>query len=52
MRLRDRAVFRWAASRGVPVAWNLAGGYQDPPSRVVDLHRITLEECLAARGLQ
>lgn len=52
MRLRDRAVFRWAAARGVPVAWNLAGGYQDPPSKVVDLHRITLDECLAAHGIQ
>lgn len=52
LRLRDRAVFRWAAARGMPVAWNLAGGYQDPPSKVVALHRITLEECLAAQGLQ
>jgi acetoin utilization deacetylase AcuC-like enzyme len=51
MRLRDRAVFRWAAARGIPVAWNLAGGYQEPISIVLDLHRATLEECLAAYGL-
>lgn len=45
MRLRDRAVFRWARSRGVPVAWNLAGGYQEPAAKVAALHLATMEEC-------
>lgn len=26
---------------GLPVAWNLAGGYQEPTSRVIDLHVAT-----------
>jgi acetoin utilization deacetylase AcuC-like enzyme len=51
MRLRDRTVFRWAESHKIPVAWNLAGGYQEPVSRIVDIHRITLQECLGATGL-
>lgn len=48
MRRRDRAVFRWAARRGKPLAWNLAGGYQIPLSKVLELHLATVEECLDA----
>ncbi|MBL8967700.1 MAG: hypothetical protein JNG85_11885 [Spirochaetaceae bacterium] len=48
LRRRDRAVFRWAAARGKPLAWNLAGGYQIPLSKVLDLHLATVEECLDA----
>jgi acetoin utilization deacetylase AcuC-like enzyme len=47
MRRRDRAVFRWAAGRGKPIAWNLAGGYQCPIENVLELHLATMEECLA-----
>jgi hypothetical protein len=30
----------------IPVAWNLAGGYQVPLQKVLDIHTITLTECL------
>ena len=42
---RDEKVFRGLKARGVPVAWNLAGGYQRPMSRVVDLHLATMRMC-------
>jgi acetoin utilization deacetylase AcuC-like enzyme len=45
MRERDRLVFERARSAGVPIAWNLAGGYQEPLSRVVALHVNTMQEC-------
>ncbi|MEW6280132.1 MAG: histone deacetylase [Candidatus Eremiobacterota bacterium] len=48
MRRRDRTVFRFCRAHGVPVVWNLAGGYQDDFQRVLDLHHATMEECLAA----
>jgi acetoin utilization deacetylase AcuC-like enzyme len=47
MRLRDDTVFKAARQAGVPVAWNLAGGYQradDGSIRpVLDLHDNTLK---------
>jgi acetoin utilization deacetylase AcuC-like enzyme len=46
--LRDRMVFEHCASRQLPVAWNLAGGYQTPLRRVLDIHDGTLRMCLAA----
>lgn len=46
MRHRDRAVFTILKELGVPVAWNLAGGYQKPLSKVLELHTATLEEGL------
>ena len=36
--MRDWKVFDGLHRRGVPVAWNLAGGYQTPLSRVIALH--------------
>jgi hypothetical protein len=30
------------------VAWNLAGGYQSPLSKVIAIHDHTMLECLAA----
>jgi acetoin utilization deacetylase AcuC-like enzyme len=48
LRLRDRAVFRYARRSGKPIAWNLAGGYQEPLSKVLELHLATVGECLAA----
>lgn len=45
---RDRLVFRSARSRGIPIAWNLAGGYQEPYFRIVDLHVNTMKACVAA----
>ena len=50
-RERDRLVFAAAARAGVPVVWNLAGGYQEPLSKVLDLHAITMGEALVAEGM-
>ena len=48
MRRRDRIVFRTCAAYGMGVVWNLAGGYQSPLRRVLDLHDATMDECVAA----
>ena len=45
---RDRIVFSVAKSIGVPVVWNLAGGYQEPVARVLEIHRNTMAACVAA----
>jgi len=44
MKQRDRLVFTTFATLGIPVTWNLAGGYTTPIKRVLDLHTITLHE--------
>lgn len=46
LRERDRLVFQTARAIGLPVAWNLAGGYQKPISKVLDIHTNTLGVCL------
>jgi acetoin utilization deacetylase AcuC-like enzyme len=50
MRLRDATLFTIARELGIPVAWNLAGGYQMESDgsipRVVELHLNTFEEAL------
>jgi len=46
MATRDRMVFEAAKRAQCPVAWNLAGGYQQPVSKVIDLHTQTLRECV------
>jgi hypothetical protein len=38
------------AARGVPVAWNLAGGYQTPLRKVLDVHDATMRACLEVYG--
>lgn len=52
LRLRDRAVFTFFASVGIPLVWNLAGGYARDPAGtirpVLDIHDATLEECWVA----
>jgi acetoin utilization deacetylase AcuC-like enzyme len=48
MRQRDRIVFDGAARAGVPLAWDLAGGYQEPLSKVLAIHLATMEECARA----
>jgi acetoin utilization deacetylase AcuC-like enzyme len=48
LRERDRLVFRAASARRIPLAWNLAGGYQTPLRRVLDIHDNTARECVAA----
>jgi acetoin utilization deacetylase AcuC-like enzyme len=56
MIMRDELVFSGCAKYGIPVVWNLAGGYQRDAdggiSRVLALHRNTMLECIrqAARG--
>jgi acetoin utilization deacetylase AcuC-like enzyme len=39
---RDYAVFLQCRRRGIPVAWNLAGGYQSPLRKILDVHDNTL----------
>ena len=45
---RDRIVFEAARRASVPIAWNLAGGYQEPLARVVELHVNTMRCCALA----
>lgn len=42
---RDRLVFETCRELGLPVAWNLAGGYQTPLRKVLDIHDATLRAC-------
>ncbi len=55
MRERDRLVFEAAKSLGIPIAWNLAGGYQEDKSggiqAVLDIHNNTMIECVAAYAI-
>ncbi len=50
MRERDRTMFSIARELGIPLTWNLAGGYQVEPDgsipKVVRLHLNTFEEAL------
>lgn len=46
LRERDRIVFTKFKEMGIPVVWNLAGGYQNPIQKVLDIHNATMEECL------
>lgn len=48
MRKRDRLVFTAAKEARVSLAWNLAGGYQKPISKIVTLHLNTMQECVNA----
>jgi acetoin utilization deacetylase AcuC-like enzyme len=52
MRQRDRIVFEAAKTAAVPLAWDLAGGYQVPVSKVIKLHVATMEECVRVYALQ
>ena len=42
---RDRLVFEYAKSWGIPIAWNLAGGYQADFRSVLNIHDNTLKAC-------
>ena len=44
---RDLLVFRAAAALGIPVAWNLAGGYQTPLRKVLRIHDGTMLACVS-----
>lgn len=59
MRERDRRVFEFVTERGIPTAWNLAGGYQEETlpdgrvsiAKVLALHVATMDECAKALRL-
>lgn len=46
LRERDRLVFETAKAMALPIAWNLAGGYQQPLQKVLDIHDNTMRECV------
>jgi acetoin utilization deacetylase AcuC-like enzyme len=50
LRERDARVFEKTIRLGVPIAWNLAGGYQREPDgsipKVLAIHAATAEECI------
>lgn len=50
MRKRDWLTFDRLKNLGVPVAWNLAGGYQRPLQKVIELHVNTMLECARVYG--
>lgn len=43
---RDQVVFQGLRQMGVPVVWNLAGGYQTPLRKVLDIHDNTMRACV------
>ena len=43
---RDAIVFAEAQKMGMPLVWNLAGGYQTPLRLVLDIHDRTMIECV------
>lgn len=45
LKARDYLVFTTAKALGIPVAWNLAGGYQEDFRNVLDIHDNTLQTC-------
>lgn len=46
MKRRDDIVFGTARKLDKPIVWNLAGGYQEPLQKVLDIHNNTLQACL------
>lgn len=45
LKRRDQLVFEEFFRLGIPIAWNLAGGYQEPFSRVLEIHDNTMKAC-------
>ena len=39
---RDCGIFTAARNAGIPIVWNLAGGYADPMQKTIDIHLQTL----------
>jgi acetoin utilization deacetylase AcuC-like enzyme len=39
---RDSGMFEAAKAAGIPLVWNLAGGYSDPMQKTIDIHLNTL----------
>jgi len=54
LRERDRIVFKMLSDHGIPVAWNLAGGYQLEKDgsipKVLEIHDGTMRECIRTFG--
>lgn len=50
LRERDRTVFAWARTHGIPVAWVLAGGYTPDTRKVVQVHENTFLACCEVYG--
>lgn len=46
MKRRDEIVFKVAKKLNKPIVWNLAGGYQNPLQKVLEIHNNTLQACL------
>lgn len=55
LKMRDTVVFTTLAKKKIPVAWNLAGGYQVEPDgsipKVLEIHDNTMSECIKALSL-
>jgi len=47
---RDKIVFETAKQMKLPVAWNLAGGYQKDIRKVLDIHDNTMKACWTVYG--
>ena len=51
LRERDRLVFEAAHDLGIPIGWNLAGGYQEDKGcgiqAILDIHNNTMLKCVA-----
>lgn len=54
LRMRDSIVFSVLSAAKVPVAWDLAGGYQTEPDgsipKVLEIHDNTMRECVRVYG--
>lgn len=50
LKRRDKIVFETLDNLGVPVAWNLAGGYQKE-SALLEIHDNTMQACADAMGV-
>jgi len=54
MAQRDRIVFQYCKDMGIPVVWNLAGGYQRDEQGTIEpvlaLHRQTMDICAQIYG--
>ncbi len=46
---RDWKVFTGLHERGIAVAWDLAGGYQTPLQKVLNIHIATMRACIEAQ---
>lgn len=47
---RDHIVFSTAKAMGIPVVWNLAGGYQEDIGEVLRIHNNTMRACVEVYG--